>query len=441
MSLSRRQVLSSTLFGAGAIGLRALATGLPIPFLLTPARADDHADRADPGDDLSAQYLILSTSSAGDPVNGNVPGTYDFPDIVHPADPAMAKTALRLGERATFAAAPWATLPQAVLDRTLFFHHATLTNKHPNLPKVMGLGAADGEGVAAPREMLPSVLAKHLSARLQTVQREPLSIGGDEVLSFDGRPLTRLSPTALREALTRGRTPLVGLPALRDAALDRLHAELRQHGTRAQRDYLDRRALSRPRARALGEQILDGLAAIKGDQADGQVIAAAALIRMNVAPVVALSIPFGGDNHFDDDLASEAQQTVSGVRRIRELMARLDEFGLTDRASFAMVNVFGRTLKRLGRNGRDHWARHHAAVIIGRPFRAGIVGGLAPYGDDYAALGIRSHSGAGSTSGDIPFAETLGALGKTLGRGLGLPEELLDQAVPQGKVVRAALVG
>ena len=36
---TRRQAISSTLFGTGAIGLRALATGLPASFLLNPRRA------------------------------------------------------------------------------------------------------------------------------------------------------------------------------------------------------------------------------------------------------------------------------------------------------------------------------------------------------------------------------------------------------------------
>ena len=39
MKLSRRRLLTSTLFGAAGIGLRSLATGLPITFLLNPARA------------------------------------------------------------------------------------------------------------------------------------------------------------------------------------------------------------------------------------------------------------------------------------------------------------------------------------------------------------------------------------------------------------------
>src|SRR5687767_11090787 len=92
---SRRDVLSlglrGGLFGAGLVGLRSLATGLPLPFLLRPTEAT--ADEAC-ADAARAQYLVLSTSDAGDPVNGNVPGTYELPDIAHPQDPLMAPTML-----------------------------------------------------------------------------------------------------------------------------------------------------------------------------------------------------------------------------------------------------------------------------------------------------------------------------------------------------------
>lgn len=439
MSLSRRQALSSTLFGAGLVGLRALASGLPISFLLRPAHADPGA-RPEPTEPVAAQYLILSTSSEGDPLNANVPGTYDFDDIAHPTDPALRKTQVRLGDRVFDAAAPWATLPRAVLDRTVFFHHATRTTRHPDLPEVMRLDAE-----SAPQgESLPALLARHLGDRLGTVQRAPLSLGPGgpgAILVSDGKPLPELRATALRDAMTRARSPLAALPGLRDATLDQMSALLKQRGTRAQRDALDRLARSRPEARALADQLLDDLTAIRSDEADGQVAAAAALVRMNVAPVVTISIPFGGDNHFDSELRREAQQTVTGVQRVRELMARLDAYGLSDRASFAMMNVFGRTLKKHGQNGRDHWANHHATVLIGRPFRAGVIGGLVPRGGDYYALGIDSHSGAGTDAGDIGFGDTLAALGKTLAHGLGLREELLGDRVPQGRIVRAALAG
>ncbi len=97
-------------------------------------------------------------------------------------------------------------------------------------------------------------------------------------------------------------------------------------------------------------------------------------------------------------------------------------------------------LKKLALRGRDHWASHHVTVMIGKPVRAGVVGGLEPKGGDYYAQAIDSKSGRGvATGGDIPFAETLSAMGKTLGAALGMPRELLDKQITGGKPVAAAL--
>src|SRR4051812_29034161 len=148
--ISRRKAIGSLLFGPGAIGLRSLATGLPVSFLLNPRRAL----AADPGPACAApdkaQYIILNTSGSGDPINASVPGTYDDAAIVHSADPAMTPALLPLGGQSYTAAAPWATLPQAVLDRTCFWHIMTNTPVHPKEPDVLRLMGATYAG-----EMLP----------------------------------------------------------------------------------------------------------------------------------------------------------------------------------------------------------------------------------------------------------------------------------------------
>ena len=94
MKFTRRSLINKTVFGAGALGLRALATGLPASFLSRPfaAQAQDFTCV----DKSKAQYLIIATSSNGDPLNANVPGTYAFPDIAHAPDPAMAATNFNL---------------------------------------------------------------------------------------------------------------------------------------------------------------------------------------------------------------------------------------------------------------------------------------------------------------------------------------------------------
>jgi uncharacterized protein (DUF1501 family) len=431
MNDTRRSLLKKTVFGTGALGLRALATGLPVGFLSRPydLRAEDFTC----ADKTRAQYLVIATSSAGDPLNCNVPGTYDFPDIAHSPDPRMAATPLTLGGVQTTAAAVWATMPQWVLDRTAFFHHATLTNNHANLPKVMRL-----MGATAKQEMLPSIVAKYLAPCFGTVQVDPISAGAGDILTIDGRSLPNVAPTGLRDLLTKTNTPLNRLQPLRDATLDEIHALLKERGTKAQKLFVDSLATSRMQARSLGSDLVDMLATIKTDAADGQVTAAVALIKMNVSPVITIRIPFGGDNHTDPDLArTEAPQQETGIQRIVQLQEALRVAGLEDRVTFAAYNVFGRTLKKNGLIGRDHWGSHHATVMIGKPIRAGVVGGLEPKAMDYYATGIDSASGRPGT--DVPFAETLSAMGKTLGAAVGIKPEVMDRYISGGKVVRGAL--
>jgi hypothetical protein len=347
----------------------------------------------------------------------------------------MAATPIRLGARTVTGAQVWSTLPQSVLDRTCFFHHATLTNNHPNLPKVMRL-----MGATYKQEMLPSILAKHLAPCLGTVQTEPVSVGAGDILTFEGRGLPNLPPTGLRDVLTKPEGVLFRLQAVRDRHLDRMYTLLKTGGTVAQRRHLDRVAISRDQARSIGEELLGNLAAITSDRGDGPILAAATLVKMNVAPVVAIRIDFGGDNHSDEGLAREVAQHATGVPLIAKLMESLQGYGLQDRVTFALLNVFGRTLKKLGLRGRDHWASHHATVLIGKPIRAGVVGGLEPKAGDYYCTPIHSESGRGTPDGDVAFVDTLGAMGKTLGAAVGVPTAKLDVEINRGKVVRGALV-
>src|SRR5437660_12678042 len=103
MQVNRRKVLMSSLFGAGYVGLRALATGIPAAVLLRGPRA--LADAATCANPSKAQYIIMSTSSNGDPINANAPGTYaktgPLAGIVHNPDPSMMETPLTINGTAT----------------------------------------------------------------------------------------------------------------------------------------------------------------------------------------------------------------------------------------------------------------------------------------------------------------------------------------------------
>ncbi|HEY4882600.1 MAG TPA: DUF1501 domain-containing protein [Myxococcales bacterium] len=439
MDATRRRFLTRTLFGAGMLGLRSLATGIPLSILANPRRALAAGTTA--CSPSAAQYILFSSSSSGDPVNANVPGTYLIPDISHPPDPAMAPTQLTLLGKQHTAAAPWARLPQAMLDRTCFFHHGTYTVVHPDLGDVMTL-----QGLVFQRDMLVSLIAAQLAGCLGTVQREPLALGprdASEALTAQGRPQPILSPAALAGLLASPAGPLGQIQKIRDADLDRLNAWYKQNGNSAQRAFLDRYAISQQQARNISASLLGTLAAIKDNSPDSQVAAAVVLFRMNVSPVVSIHIPFGGDNHTDTLLANETKQTVAGVATIGNLWTQLNAVGLQDKVTFAMMNVFGRTLstKAGTTNGRDHHGNHHVTVMIGKPLLGGVVGGLEPYKNDYRAMSLDSQSGAGipAGAGDIPFSETLASVGKTLGAASGVDRTFLDQNIRTGKPVAAAL--
>jgi hypothetical protein len=423
------------LFGAGGIGLRALATGLPASFLVRPLRAQAAEVCADKA---AAQYLILSTSPAGDPMNANAPGTYDIPEIAHASDPAMAATPLKLGARTTKAAQVWSTLPAWVLERSAFIHHATQTNNHPNHPKVLRMmGAIERE------EMAPSLYAKHIASCLGTVQTEPISAGAGATFTFAGKNLPNLRPTGLRDLLAKETGPLAKLRTIRDKSIDELHALLKDRGTAAQRAYLDNLALSRTQARGLSDDLLDMLAGIVNDRAEGQIAAAVALVKMNLAPVAIIRLDFGGDNHADAGLAlREVPQHKTGVGHISLLMETLRTHGLEDKVTFAIYNVFGRTLAKKKLAGRDHWGAHHVTLTVGKKVRPGVIGGLVPNDarSDYIAGPFDSRTGAVMAGGgDIPADDGLASMGKTLGAMLGIPRATLDEKIKRGKVIDAAL--
>jgi hypothetical protein len=437
MTTTRRNVLMTTLFGAGYVGLRALATGIPAA-VLGRGRAAFAQGAPACLDRGKAQFIILNTSGGGDPINANVPGTYDDVRITHSADPTMAATRTTFGGKATTAALPWTQLPQSVRDRTAFWHLMTNTPVHPDEPDVLRLmGAIDAD------EMLPSLLAKQLAPCLGTVQAQPITLGAtspSEGLSFAGQALPIIPPLALKATLTSPAGPLSQLATLRDQTLSRLDELYRGGANAGQKAYLDALIHSQSQVRNIRQDLLSSLSSIKDNSIASQITAAVALIQMNVTPVIAIHIPFGGDNHNDAGLATEARQTVSGVAAIGSLMAQLAAAGLTDTVSFLSLNVFGRTLGPRNTDGRDHNENHQVSIAIGKPFKGGVLGAVGPVGKDYGALALHSASGVGDAGGDIPAEATLASFGKTVLAAIGADTATIDAAIAHGKVVTAALV-
>jgi hypothetical protein len=434
--LTRRQAITSTLFGSGYIGLRALATGLPASFLLNPRRAlaADPAPACGPG---QAQYIILNTSGSGDPINANVPGTYEDPSIVHSADPTMAPTPLTLRGRNSTAAAPWATLPQAVLDRTCFWHLMTNTPIHPKEPEVLKLMGSTYAG-----EMLPSLLARHLAPCLGTIQAQPISIGAStpaEGLSYGGAAQPIIPALALKATLTSAAGPLANLQGLRDQTLGQLYDLYKNGASPAQRAYIDSLVTSQQQVRSINQSLLGALSSITDNTAPSQILAAVTLIQMKVTPVVSIHIPFGGDNHRDIGLGAETTQTVAGVAAIGTLMQQLAAAGLSDSVTFMSLNVFGRTIGPGNTDGRQHNQSHQVSITIGKPFAGGIIGGVGPVGGDYGALAIDSKTGVGAAGGDVAPVESLASYGRTMLAAVGVDSATAATQITSGKVITAAL--
>jgi hypothetical protein len=214
-----------------------------------------------------------------------------------------------------------------------------------------------------------------------------------------------------------------------------------------QQQFLDVLATSQTQVRALAAQLSTTLAAIADDGVKGQSLAAAALIAANVTSVVTIKIPFGGDNHSDQNLQAEADQHVSGVQAIQTLMANLKSLGLQDKVTFATWNVFGRNLNAIAkvtnRAGRDHFGNHAVTVMIGKNVAPGVIGGPAASSSGaYVASAIDSSTGAASSTGDIPADATHDAAARTLAAALGIPATVAANDFTTsagGKVVAAAL--
>ncbi|HEX4339317.1 MAG TPA: DUF1501 domain-containing protein [Polyangiaceae bacterium] len=433
--ISRRNVLLSTLFGTGYVGLRALATGLPASLLLNPRRA--FADGNVPCPTGKAQFVIFNTSGQGDPINASVPGTYEDANISHSPDPTMAPGPLTMNGQKYTAAAPWATLPQTVLDRTCFFHLMTNTPVHPKEPDVLKL-----MHVAQPDEMFPSILSRQLAGCLGTIQSQPISLGASspsEGLTYGGQALPIIPALALKATLTSPAGPLTDLQPLRDQALAQIYDIYRGSATKAQRDYIDSLVTSQSQVRNIKQALLDQLSSIVDNTPASQILAAIALIQMKVTPVVAIHIPFGGDNHRDIGLATEATETVAGVASIASLMAQLGSAGLQDQVTLLSLNVFGRTLGPKNTDGRQHNPNHQVSLAIGKAFHGGVIGGVAPFADDYGATSIDSKTGASAQGGDVSALGSLAAFGQTALVATGVDPTTAAKLVPNSKVITGAL--
>ncbi len=427
---SRRHVLTGGAMGLGGLLLRSLAIGLPPAWLSRPLSAFGQEEQLP---DL--QTLILSTSSAGDPINANCPGSYgegfENNELLTPVD-------FILGNTPTRAAEPWLQLPASLRERLAVLHYRTGSAAHGEYKSTMAFHGAVKNAQGNGSEMFASAIAELSHARLGTLQSQPLPLC-KEILTVAGAPLQNLKPNELKALFAAEADSLADLRSLRDQALDDLYDELRANGTRSQRRFLDQYALSKSQARALGENLgtlLESLP-VDAEATDGpldQVVTAVALARLKVAPVITINIPFGQDNHQDSTLEVEAEQTVLGTQAIARLWQELEAASLTESVTFGTMNVFGRTLTRNGAGGRNHNRKHAVMVAFGPNVNPGVFGGVT---SDYESSNIDPITGAPVGTGGVLAEESMSAMGKSLAVALGHDRDTVDRRITGGQVIEA----
>ena len=437
---SRRDFMIRSAFSVSSVQMRSLITGLPVPFLLGVSQAA----MAAAGD---KKFTIISHNQDGDPINVNAPGSYseNASDKLNEAtrngagENFSVPVSFNLGNASVKAAKPWAQLNENLRSQLGFWHHGTFTNAHPEFPAVRRLNGAarpDGSGIVEFSE----ILATETHVGLGTLLEEPISLGGSQ-LTYKGRVLPILQPATLKKLLGGGSggtaQRLSEVMELRDTFIDEAYANVKQNGTPAQSKFLDAYALSRQNAQQLGSELGDALASITGNTPKDQGLLAAALVKLKVAPVISIGLEFGGDNHADPGLSTEIAETKQSINDINSMWEALGDH--QDKTIITTLNTFGRSLIRNQPGGRNHNGAHHTMLTIGSNIKPGVIGGVERDKKDFAAKAINSTTG-GTSNTDIKHEDTLTSVAKTLSAAVGIDDEIINQRINGGKIIRGALI-
>ncbi len=248
-----------------------------------------------------------------------------------------------------------------------------------------------------------------------------------------------IPPLALKDTLISAAGPLTNLQAIRDQAMNDVYQIYRTSATTTQKAFIDNTVNTQLEVRHLNQSLLSTLSSITDNTGPSQITAAITMIQMNIAPVIAIHLPFGGDNHSDAGLADEGSQTITSLGWINTMMSQLQSAGLQDKVSFMTLNVFGRTLMTNGgqtaMTGRAHNPNHQVSVTIGAPFTGGVIGSCVPVANDYGASDFSAETGVGAAGADVAAVDSLGAYAQTMLQAVGGDPTV----VSRGKVVTAAL--
>lgn len=467
-TFGRRQFLSGSMASAATLSLRSLATGLPAGFLLAghmPAY----------GADTGVKKLILGMSDDGESFNSYAPGTYsnnanDPRSLVERATASELGTDSRgtingnsvtvndfansaifqMGDAEVEGARYLSYLPQALLDRMSIFHLRTSANGHPEGDRVHAMNGAlvspTGRGSEEIQSaIMQEVLQQDVSATSVLSTPMVLNGGGGRLatLNYDGVAITRYSPLDVKNLfLTSSNATIDNMNKVYESTIDAIYKSIKVSGTPAQQRYLDAHAASRAQASALGDQLGDLLTDVTGSTRGDQLKAAVAMAKANLAPVIVIRYAYSRDNHGDEDLADEVTTSIEQMNNLESFWSLVQAEGLEDQVNYATYDIFGRTMGRNSRGGRDHHNSSCVNMMIGSNIKAGVIGGVEEWPKSghrlLRATGINSATGL-SDSPDVSGPDTLTAYGRTLMASVGISEERINARIPSGKTVTGAL--
>ncbi len=468
-ALNRRQFLAGGMAGAASLSLRALATGLPLGFLLgghMPAHAQSNGYKS----------LILAMSDDGESINAYAPGSYgtSSDDPRHNIDRATTaelgtatlgtvngnavsaadfeqSAMISLGNTQVEAARFWSYLPQNLLDQMALFHLRTAANGHPEGPNVHrvhgALMAPNGRGV----EEIQSAIMQELvmaDPGFNSVLSTPLVLNGGggrlSTLTHESIAISRYSPLDIKNLfIGSNNAELENMNKVYDSTIDAIYKSVKNGGTAMQKRYLDAFASSRVQASVLGDRLGNLLDSITGSSKSDQARASVALAQAQLSPVIVIRYAYSGDNHNDADLLEEANFTIEQLNNLTTIWNLIQDQGLTDRINYATYDIFGRTLGRNDNGGRDHHNSSCINMMFGSNIKAGVVGGLEEWPNSghrlMRATGVNSETGL-TTNADISRDDTLVAYCRTLMASVGVSEERINVRLPSGKTIAGALI-
>ena len=283
----------------------------------------------------------------------------------------MEKVTVNLGGKSYGAALPWADpsvanaagtsagqLDAATLARTAFFHYMTSSTVHGDQPKVMKLIGKTADG-----EIIASAYAKHLAPCFSTVQSEPIAVGARGNWKRAPHVLRThaavVSPTQLKSLLGRAARATCWSSCATCAITYARQAERswsRRTARRPRSTFLDAMALSQTQVRKLTEQLMTTLSAITSRRRERAGAGGGGADR---GQRHARSPPCGIGVRRRQPLRPrtcrrEADQHVTGIARHpggHDALgtSRTPRHPLTDKVTFATMNVFGRNLNGIAK--------------------------------------------------------------------------------------------